>query len=396
MNSWHIITCEYPPQVGGVSDYTGLLAGELRKAGDAVEIWAPAFVSDKRPNVHRSLGNFSAKDLRQTDELLDQCARSRILLMQWVPHGYGKRGINLGFTRWIASRAKRGDQIYLMVHEPYLEYGQGSLKRHVVSLLQRLMIRKLLYASSRVFISIPAWENYLRPYAPPGMKLEWLSIPATINAEPDPGAVSKIRARLGNSLVVGHLGTYSAELRAILDPAVSKILREVSTASALLMGNRSDLFAADLKAARPDLADRIHGTGLLSDSDLANHIAACDLALQPYPDGLSSRRTSLMNLISRGIAVVSNLGHLTESLWAESNAVALCSTTEATQLASLCAQLLRDKQRRQELAQAARALYSSRFDWSNVITALRSSPEAAFSATASITSNQPERSRKLE
>lgn len=396
MSNWHIITCEYPPQVGGVSDYTALLAGELQKAGDAVEVWAPAFVSDKRPSVHRVFGNFSPKNLRQTHELLDQCARPRNLLVQWVPHGYGKRGINLAFTRWIASRSQCGDRVFLMVHEPYLESGQGSWKRRAVSFLQRRMIRKLLYASSRVFISIPAWENYLRPYAPPGMQLEWMPIPATIDADPDPGGVTNIRARLGNNLIVGHLGTYSSELRRILEPALPKILREVPNASALLMGNRSDLFAADLKAATPDLADRIHGVGLLPDSDLATHIAACDLALQPYPDGLSSRRTSLMNLISRGVAVVSNMGHLTESLWTESHAIALSSTTEATQLASLCTQLLGDAQRRQELAHAARALYSSRFDWSNVITALRSSPEAAFSATASTTSNQPDSSRKLE
>ena len=42
MIDWHIITGEYPPQPGGVSDYTRLVAEGLAAAGDAVTVWAPS------------------------------------------------------------------------------------------------------------------------------------------------------------------------------------------------------------------------------------------------------------------------------------------------------------------------------------------------------------------
>lgn len=389
MTNWHIITCEYPPQVGGVSDYTRLLAHQLRAAGNEVHIWAPQCDAAEEPGVHRVLGNFSSRDLRQAGELLDRQSGPRMLLVQWVPHGYGKRGVNIGFSRWIASRVRSGDGLSLMVHEPYLEPGQSSWKLRFVSLAQRRMIRRLLYASSRVFISIPAWENYLRPYKPPLLACEWLPIPATVETSANPQAVCAIRAQFGNdALVLGHLGTYSAESCRILQPALLQVLGLNLKKHALLLGSNSDRFARELQSAAPELASRIHGTGLLPDTELSHHISACDLALQPYIDGLSSRRTSLMNIISRGVPVVSNTGHLTEQLWSESHAVALASTTEATQLASLCSRLLRDDAARRELALAGRILYTSQFDWPNIIATLRSSPEAAQSAAASTSSNR--------
>jgi len=388
MTNWHIITCEYPPQVGGVSDYTRLLARELRMAGDEVHVWTPAFEAPEQGNVHRSLGGFSSRDLRETSELLDRHPKPRTLLVQWVPHGYGKRGINFEFTRWIASRARQGDRLYLMVHEPYLEPAQSSWKLRFVSWAQRRMIRKMLYSANRVFVSIPAWENYLRLYAPPGLRFDWLPIPATIEVSSDPQATAAIRAQFGSDpLILGHLGTYSAEVCRILQPALLQVLDLTSNAHALLLGNNSDRFARELQSAAPELASRIDGTGLLSDTELSHHLSACDLALQPYVDGLSSRRTSLMNVISHGVAVVSNVGHLTEPLWAETDVMALSSTSEPTQLAALCTHLLRDAQHRRHLAEAGRALYASRFDWPNLISCLRSASDAETSVAARTSSN---------
>ena len=36
--SWHLITCEYPPDIGGISDHTAQLASGLAAAGDEVHV----------------------------------------------------------------------------------------------------------------------------------------------------------------------------------------------------------------------------------------------------------------------------------------------------------------------------------------------------------------------
>ena len=51
--------------------------------------------------------------------------------------------------------------------------------------------------------------------------------------------------------------------------------------------------------------------------------------LQPYPDGVSSRRTTVTSLLAHGCAVVTTRGPLTEGLWQESGAVDVVAPTPA-------------------------------------------------------------------
>lgn len=377
--NWQIITCEYPPQTGGVSDYTRLLAQHLRLAGDAVEVFAPRHenepetLDDAGVVVHRALGGFSRSDFIRTNPLLK--ANSTILV-QWVPHGYGYRAMNLAFCRWIERLSQTGDRVFLMVHEPMLEFS-GSWKQRLVALVHRRMMRKLVRSSSRVFISIPAWENYLRPCAPKGQQFEWLPIPETISVAASPRTTADIRHRLsGGAPLLGHLGTYSAEIIKFLRPALLIVLNEIPELHLLLLGKNSKHFAVSLVTAVPRFRDRIHASGILPDLELSHHIAACDVMLQPYPDGLSTRRTSLMNVLAHGVAVVSNTGHLTEDLWAAADAAALSPVSEPHRLAEDCLRVLRDSSERHRLAQRGLALYRSRFDWPHIIGKLRSSPES--------------------
>jgi glycosyltransferase involved in cell wall biosynthesis len=386
MKTWHIITCEYPPQIGGVSDYTRLLSQQLALAGDEVRVWAPD-VANEPPekdeagvHVHRSLGDFSKPDLSSTEEQINRIDknRPRTLLVQWVPHGYGKRAMNLGFCRWLEHLVKYGNRLELMVHEPYLESGQGSWKQRIVAQVHRRMIRIVLDGASRVYMSIPAWERYLRPYAPSDREMIWLPIPATVPVVDDAHATAARRRRIGEqSLIVGHLGTYADAITAVLAPALISILRSLPNSHALLLGSGSEQFASSLKNQAPELERRMHLAGFLSNEDLSHHLSACDLMLQPFPDGLSSRRTSLMNALAHGVPVVSNSGHLTEELWEESHAVALGATGAAPDLAKVCIQLLPNAAERGKIAEAGAALYRSRFDWPNLIATLRSSPGVA-------------------
>jgi len=89
----------------------------------------------------------------------------------------------------------------------------------------------------------------------------------------------------------------------------------------LLLGAGSERFREALVERHPSWSARVHAAGYLSASDLGAHIAACDLFVQPYPDGITSRRTSAMACLSRGRPVVTTSGRLTEPLWAETRAV---------------------------------------------------------------------------
>ena len=434
---WHIITSEYPPQFGGVSDYTRQVAAGLAAAGDDVHVWCPstslskangtgeialretasdeivappahAGGSDKSVIVHRELGNFTPADLRRAGSLLDQFSGPRRLLVQWVPHGYGYRSMNLQFCFWLRNRAaKHGDHVELMVHEPYLAFGEGSWKQSGVAAVHRLMTTVLMKTAARVWISIPAWENRLRPYAF-GRALEfcWLPIPSAIPVVDDAARVSATRERYAveGELLVGHFGAYDRNTTELLLGAIPLLLRNNSECKVLLLGRGSEETREKLIAAQrssqlasppgrqvnsePDvqvnsqpavhvnpqfgLAERVHATGALSASEVSLHLSACDVLLQPYIDGVSSRRGSVMAGLAHGVPIVTNSGRLTESLWEQSEAVALAPGTEAESLMKTTLELLADELSRRRLSGAGKRLYDERFAIEHVVAALRS------------------------
>src|SRR5271168_5022585 len=128
----HIITPEYPPQSGGVSDYTAQVAQGLAQEGEEVHVWCPGAerisLSEGTVHVHRALGHVTAEDLRNVGEQLDRFPAPRRILVQYVPHGYGRRSMNVPFCTWLWRRAQQGDSIEIMVHEAFLNF-EGSWRQ---------------------------------------------------------------------------------------------------------------------------------------------------------------------------------------------------------------------------------------------------------------------------
>src|SRR6185295_20387626 len=126
---------------------------------------------------------------------LDKFPAPRRLLVQWVPQGYGYRSLNLPFCLWLWHRARfKKDRVEVMVHEPFLAYGEGSPKQDLAAVVHRLMVRVLLNAASHVWVSIPDWETQLRPYANENKSFSWLPVPSTIPVVADPDGSARVRA----------------------------------------------------------------------------------------------------------------------------------------------------------------------------------------------------------
>src|SRR5579863_1036260 len=198
---WHLITPEYPPQFGGVSDYSRQVAAGLAAQGDEVHVWCPNADPDGNNQpaaegvaLHREFGAFSSADLQRVGQLLDRFQGPRRILVQWVPHGYGCRSMNLAFCWWLRKRARVGDRIELMVHEPFLRFSAASPRQNLPALVHRLMTLVLLGASEQVWMSIPGWEKLLRPYAlGRAIAFRWLPIPSNIPVCSDAARVAAVR-----------------------------------------------------------------------------------------------------------------------------------------------------------------------------------------------------------
>ena len=380
--AWHLITGEYPPDSGGVADYTFLLARGLAEAGQTVHVWTAGAggtqVEASGVTVHRVAGTFDRAGLARLDAELGRTPGPRRLFVQYVPQAFGRRGTNVAFCRWVGRRKQLGDVVWTMFHEVRFEPGwRDPPKLWILGGVNLWMARSILGSSSRGFGSIPGWSRMIERFGM-GRTLQWLPIPATIPVTQDTDAVAAIRARLAPSggTILGSFATFTAWMRDQHRRSSVPLLESRPSCSLLLLGRDSAEFAAELRAENPRIAGRIHGAGRLDPADVSLHLQACDLLSQPYPDGVSSRRTTVMSDLIHARPVVTTTGHLTEPIWAESKAVHLVPAGASESLRLALAEFLDDPAARDLLALRGLALYEARFSLERSIqTLLTCDPE---------------------
>lgn len=353
---WHLVGGEYPPSCGGVGDYTEQLASALAAAGDAVEVWVPGVARrDGAVTVHALPDVFGP---RARGMLAEAWMRDPgVVLLQYVPNALGARGANLAFCRWLVRERRAGVDVRVMFHEPYFYFSARRPWRNALAVLQRRMAGTLIHASTRVYYSSERWHEFLQPYGAGDDGLA-LPIPATIPADPPPAAVAGFRARFSESgaPVVGHFGTFGDDVTRELAPLVMTLMDAHPDVRVALIGDRSDRFEQALVGRTPAVGPRCRSTGRLAAADVSAALGACDVLMQPYPDGVTTRRTTVMAGLRNGIATVTTDGPLTERTWHETRAAVLAPTGDRHALVAAVAALLSDAtERRRQGSRGAEA-----------------------------------------
>jgi glycosyltransferase involved in cell wall biosynthesis len=370
----HFLTPEYPPRHGGVSDHTRQIATELARAGEIVHVWGPSGSVSEAGSaivVHPDLGSFRPADLRRVSSLLDTYPAPRRFVVQWVPHGYGQRAMNLPFCLWLWRRSVSGDSIELVVHEPFVTFS-GGVRQLAVAAVQRAMTLIIMGSARRVWVTTRAWTPLIKPYlAGRGVAVEWLPVPSNLPPA-DPVAVDHVRTKYGSGEggLVGHFGTHGALVTSLLADAIVLAADAHRSARFLLIGSGSEAFRSALVGRDRSLADRVSATGLLAPAELSAHITACDVLLQPYPDGVTSRRTTAMAGLFARVPVVTTQGRLTERFWQEEMPVKLAAVGDAHGIVQHVLRLLADPAERRRQGEAGRAFYDRWFDVRHTVAAI--------------------------
>ena len=373
---WHIVTGEYPPQPGGVSDYTRLVAQGLAGTGDEVHVWSPK-CQERTPEdagviVHRLPDHFGPRALSALNSYLNRLPKPCRLLVQYVPHAFGWKAMNLPFCLWLHSRRRR-DSIWTLFHEvAYPLAPNQTLAQNMLGVVTRQMASIVARAAERVFVSIPAWERTLRTLVPGLNSITWLPVPSNIPVINDPIGVKAVRTRYASAkdFVLGHFGTYGRHITELLLTILPPLLRGFSERVMLLLGSGGKDVRDELLRSHPGLKGNVHATGELAMDALSRHLNACDMMIQPYADGISSRRTSAMASLQHGVPIISTSGQLTEPLWAESGAVALVQVENINAMVDAVNHLQENKGERTRISMAAQTLYKERFDINHLITTL--------------------------
>ncbi len=340
----HVVTGEYPPHGRGVAAHAAQVAAGLAAAGEEVHVWTRAAAGAPPVDgvtVH-GVGGFGAEGLRRLSAGMDAVGGGR-MLVEYVPQAFGRRGIAPSFARWVRERARGGSPVDVLFHEPYVPRMAGRPLHNLLAAPTHAMARDLLSACRAAYLSTASWEPLLRPLSPPGLRFRVLPIPSTIPVLHDPAAAAAVRERVlrggREGAVLGHFGTYGAVVSALLEPVLAAALERAPGAVALLLGEGGAEAAADLARRRPALAPRLVAPGRLADAELSLHLQACDAAVQPYADGVTTRRTTLAACLAHGVPVAAYRGEHTEALWA-SSPLSLVPVGDADALGAAAAGLL--------------------------------------------------------
>ncbi|HZE88753.1 MAG TPA: hypothetical protein VE404_04350 [Verrucomicrobiae bacterium] len=365
--SWHFVSGEYPPQPGGVSDYCRLVADSLTEAGEEVHVWAPPSPAmpggNGRVHVHRISDRFGLRGLRDLTAGIDAFPPPRRIFIQFVSGAFGWRAMNFPFCLW--ARGRREDHVWVMFHEYAYRTGWNLKPAHnLLGLVTPALSGMLVAAADRVFVSTPAWERRIPARLKHGKPVRWLPVPSNIAADPDPSRVAAARERATQGRagpLLGHFGTYGPLIAGLVSRVIPPLLAADRSRRFLLMGRGSEEFAAALSQRAPGVGEQISATGGRDPIDIAASLKACDLLIQRYEDGATSRRGSLMAGLRLGVPIVSNLGESSEPLWKESGALALAASPAPESLIAAAEVLIAAPDRWGAMSRQASILYNERF-----------------------------------
>ena len=160
---------------------------------------------------------------------------------------------------------------------------------------------------------------------------------------------------------MGHFGSYGDDVAQELAPVLIALLSADEAVRVLLVGRNSGAFADKLLKGRPECAGRVHASGVLPQLDVVAALKACAVLVQPFPDGVTTRRTSVMAGLAAGVATVTTSGRLTERVWRDSDAAVLVPAGSVEAMRDAALGLLQHPSSRQERATAGQRVYGERF-----------------------------------
>lgn len=260
-----ILSPGFPRTPGGVTDHTARLMARWQARDIAVHV----------------------ADLSR----LDLALAAHALLIQYVPFLYGRRGLSPELGALVDEAGRRAIRVTLFVHEPWVP--PTRLPWLVLSPLQRRQLSRLARAVQELATPVPAWQAMLpRPST-------LLYVGSTLGRpDPVPPAQPPLPAPVVFSPFAAGLnwGWIAAAEQAI-------------GAGLVVLGCTVEEGRARLRR----LPARAKDWTWISRADppsVLGTLARARLALAPYVDGLTGRRTAALACLSVGTPLVSSRGPL--------------------------------------------------------------------------------------
>jgi len=362
-----LVTGEYPPQPGGVGDYTRELAAALAAHGAEVHVITHKRARGTGPvTLHPVIGRWGWLALWQIRALARRL-KLDLLNVQYQTAVYGLSA-PIHFLPDVA-----GVPVVATFHdlrEPYLFPKAGGLRRRAIGHLARR-------AAGVIFTNVADGAELERRGGV--ARLTHIPIGSNIAPEPPPNYDRTLwRLALGvqpGEMLLGYFGFLSASkggdtlisALAILQDRKAKV-KLVLIGGATGASDPADLaFSAqiDKQIRRYELEDRVLRTGFVSVPEVSANLLACDAVVLPYRDGVSFRRGSLLAALAHGCPVITTTPPAPLPELREGENIRLVPPESAPALVLAVTGLLDAPALRARLSQGALAL-AAHFGWDQI------------------------------
>ncbi len=292
-------------------------------------------------------------------------ASGAVVMLHYNPFSWGRSGVAPGVVRFAAGLRRSGIPLALMAHECYVE-PVGGAKTRLVHHWQRGQFTALARLANVCFASTAAWVARLQGAGARAVHLTPLPISSSLPDRRDAGDEVRRTLRRGDEFVVAAYGLNHPSRR--MDLILASVAR---------IGAERPVLFLDLGAGRREVSPmpgvRTLSPGWLADDELARHLAAADLFLAPFADGVSLRRTTLMAAMQHGLALVGTTGVNTDpelrASWPGLGPLVAVGD-DAGFVAAAVVAAARSEADRDAAGRRAAALYAARFGWSSAVAQL--------------------------
>ncbi len=312
-----MVSGEFPPQHGGLGDYTNLLCQHLVPLGIEVGVVTSSAAGEtargKGFPVAPAVGRWDFLSWPDLGKRI-RTMRANVVHVQYQTAAYGLHpAINLlPLALRLAGNPARVVFTFHDLDAPYQPWLRGPLRQLAMRAGER-RCDGFVATNAADFKQLlaqrpgpPAARYHLIPIGP-----NILKNPSKRDSRPD------LRRRLGagpQTLLVSHFGllNQSKGLQDLL-PAI-KLLREQGRDVRLVLvggttgsSDKTNLAFADSirrKVEELGLSDQVIETGFLEPTDVSDHLLAADVCALPYRDGASFRRGTLMAALEHGLPIL--------------------------------------------------------------------------------------------
>lgn len=306
-----LVSNNIPPVIDGVGDFTYNISIEFEKSGIEVFIICrkdiPCKPIEKNVKVFPIVEKWNQSGFKEANKLMRQL-NPDFIFIQYVPYAYSRLGLPIGMVPIVKNITEIGKTI-IYFHETYIRINLFPIQTLLVSLVQRLILKKL---SDFKLITITSIDRYVKQLENLGFSnIHLLPIPSNVevkNINIDEIESLRMQVSPNNEKI---LITFGQRDFTLLYEAFNDILQERSDIVLIVLGNKNK--------KNIDNNKKIIITGELSRKEIYDYLSIANLFISFDPvssgkGGTSNKSGSLSAGISIGLPLIGFKGDMNNSL----------------------------------------------------------------------------------